>query len=149
LNLSGATPFLLAAQAVDVPLMRLLVAHGADPLLATLDGTTPLMAAAGIGYDEGRQTAWSEAASLEAVTLAASLGGRVNAVDQSGNTALHGAALTGANSVVRFLVEQGALLDATNKQGWTPLTIADGIHLGALFKVRPQTAVLLRQLAAK
>jgi ankyrin repeat protein len=149
LNLTGATPFLLAAQAVDVPLMRLLVAHGADPLLATADGTTPLMVAAGIGYDEGRQTAWSEAASLEAVKFAVSLGGTVNAVDQAGNTALHGAALTGANTVVSFLVDQGARLDATNRQGWTPLTIADGIHLGALFKVRPQTAVLLRELAAK
>jgi len=146
LDTTGATPLLLGAQASDVPLMRLLIERGANPLLATADGTTPLMAAAGIGYDEGRHTWWTETSSLEAVRLLVSLGGDVNAVDQSGNTPLHGAALTGANSVVRFLVERGARLDATNKQGMTPLTVADGIHLGALYKVRPQTAALLREL---
>lgn len=146
LDTTGATPLLLAAQAVDVRLLRLLLDRGADPRLATATGTTPLMAAAGIGYDEGRHTWWTEPAALEAVRLLTSLGGDVNAVDQSGNTPLHGAALTGANSVVRFLVEQGARLDATNKDGMTPLTIAEGIHLGALYKVRPQTAALLREL---
>lgn len=146
LNTTGATPLLLAAQAVDVPLLRLLIDRGADPKAATASGTTPLMAAAGIGYDEGRHTWWTEAASREAVQLLASLGSDVNAVDQAGNTALHGAALTGANSVVRFLVERGARLDAVNDQGMTPLTVAEGIHLGALYKVRPQTAVLLREL---
>ena len=45
LNLTGATPFLLAAHSVDVPVMRLLVEHGADPLAPTRDKSTPLMAA--------------------------------------------------------------------------------------------------------
>lgn len=146
LNTTGATPLLLAAQAVDVPLLRLLISRGADPLAPTASGTTPLMAAAGIGYDEGRHTWWTEPASLDAVQLLTSLGSDVNVVDQAGNTAVHGAALTGANSVVRFLVERGARLDAVNKQEMTPLTVAEGIHLGALYKVRPQTAVLLREL---
>lgn len=148
LNTNGATPLLLAAQAADVPLLRLLVERGGNPQVPTADGTTPLMAAAGIGYDEGRHTWWTEPASLEAVRLLASLGADVAAVDRAGNTALHGAALTGANSVVRFLVERGARLDAVNKQGMTPLTVAEGIHLGALYKVRPQTARLLRELMA-
>ena len=50
LNRIGATPVLLAALRLDLPLMRLLVANGADPLLANDDGTTPLMAAAGVGF---------------------------------------------------------------------------------------------------
>ena len=44
LNRIGATPFLLAAKSVDVPLLRLLLEHGADPKLTTEDGTTALMA---------------------------------------------------------------------------------------------------------
>src|SRR5690606_4172190 len=49
LNRIGATPFLLAAKSADVPLMRELLALGADPSITTEEGTTPLMAAAGVG----------------------------------------------------------------------------------------------------
>ncbi len=45
----GATPFLLAARTADIQLMRLLLELGADPLLPNEDGTTPLLAAAGVG----------------------------------------------------------------------------------------------------
>ena len=45
----GATPFLFAADRSDVPLMRLLVELGADPMLPNFNNTTPLMAAAGWG----------------------------------------------------------------------------------------------------
>lgn len=146
LNTKGATPLLLASQAVDVPLMRLLLERGADPALTTDAGTTAFAAAAGIGYDEGRHTWWTESASLDAVTLLAARGARVDAADSAGNTPLHGAALTGANSVVRFLVERGGRLDVANKDGMTPLSVADGIHLGALYKSRPQTAAFMREL---
>jgi ankyrin repeat protein len=148
LNLAGATPFLLAALAVDVPAMKMLVANGANPLIPTNSNTTPLMTAAGIGYEEGAHTAWSETAALDAVKLVVKLGGDVRGVDAGGNTALHGAALTGANSVVKFLVENGANLSATNKQGWMPVDVADGIRIGTDYKFRPKTAALLRQLMA-
>jgi len=146
LNLTGATPFLLAAQAVDVSLMKLLAEHGADPKITTKDKSTALMAAAGLGYDEGRHTAWTEAHSLAAVKLALDLGADVNAIDDNGNTALHGAAFTGANSVVKLLVERGARLDVKDKLGYLPVTIAEGIHIAALLKYRPETAVLMREL---
>ena len=146
MSLAGATPFLLAAHSVDVPLMRLLLQAGADARIPNKDNTPPLSAAAGLGFDEGRHTWWTESASLAAVKLALDAGGDVNAVDDNGNTALHGAALTGANSVVRLLVEKGARLDVKNRQGYLPVTIAEGIHLGALLKYRPETGVLLRQL---
>lgn len=146
LNLAGATPFLLAAQTVDVPVMKLLVERGADPKITTKDRSTALMAAAGLGYDEGRHTAWTEAHSLAAVRLALDLGADVNAIDDNGNTALHGAAFTGANAVVRLLVERGARLDVKNKLGYFPVTIAEGIHIAALLKYRPETAALMREL---
>jgi ankyrin repeat protein len=122
LNLTGATPFLLAAHAIDVPLMKLLVEHGADPRTPTRDKSTPLMVAAGLGYDEGRHTAWTEEHSLAAVRLALELGADVNAVDDNGNTALHGAAFTGANSVVKLLVEKGR---AARREGQARLSPGD------------------------
>ncbi len=48
-----------------------------------------------------------EAGSLEAVKLAEELGADINALDQAGNTALHGAAMQGADTVVQFLINQG------------------------------------------
>ena len=47
---NGATPFWRAAMSSDVEAMRVLVQGGADPKLATHDGITPLMVAAGLGW---------------------------------------------------------------------------------------------------
>ena len=49
MNRLGATPFFMAASRVDVEYMRLLALSGADPFLPNDEGTTPLMAAAGVG----------------------------------------------------------------------------------------------------
>jgi len=171
----GATPFYLAARSGDVALMRLLVEHGADPKLATLQNVTPLMAAAGLGFWDG-ESPGSESDALDAVRLAHELGNDVNAVADfgdtptetdgtallgrhflkldnavgdmrwSGSTALHGAALRGANSIVRFLVEKGARLDARNKIGWTPLQVAEGVFVANTMKAQADTAALIREL---
>jgi ankyrin repeat protein len=151
LNRIGATPFLLAARNADLPLMRLLVELGADPSLTNDDGTTPLMAAAGLGVHSPGEDAGTEAEALEATRLALELGGDVNAVDKNGETAMHGAAYLGVNSVVQFLVEKGAQIEVWNQKnssGWTPLTIADGVFRTANFRAAPRTAELLRQILA-
>jgi ankyrin repeat protein len=62
----GATPFLRAAQSGDVELMRLLLARGADPRIATANGDTALMVASGVGWVEGVTFEWSPAETLEA-----------------------------------------------------------------------------------
>jgi ankyrin repeat protein len=149
LNRMGATPFLLAAKAADVELMRALVANGADPLMTTEEKATPLMVAAGVGIWQTGESPGTNEEALEAVTLAWELGGDVNASDASGDRAVHGAAYRGANAVMQFLIEKGARLDVTNKRGWTPLTIAEGVVYPNTFTRRPPTAVLLRELAAK
>ena len=77
----------LAAKAADPTLMRLLVAHGADPKLVSKDHTTAVMAAAGIGFWPA-ESPGSESESLEAVQLAVELGGDVNAVNDAGYTAM-------------------------------------------------------------
>jgi ankyrin repeat protein len=157
LNRTGATPFLLAAKSADVEMMRALVAHGADPTLRTADGTTPLMAAAGVGIWAVGESPGTNEEALEAVRLAAELGGDVNATNEYGYTALHGAAHRGAPDIVRFLVRRGARLDAKLtktgggplgwKEGWTPLLIADGLFYANTFKRQTETAALLRELA--
>ena len=45
----------------------------------------------------------------------------VNAANQLGETALHGAAFRGVNEVAQYLADQGARLDARDTRGWTPL----------------------------
>ena len=49
LNMNGATPFMMAARTGDFEMMRVLAKLGADPLLANVDNTTPLMVASGVG----------------------------------------------------------------------------------------------------
>jgi ankyrin repeat protein len=147
-NLVGATPFLIAAQANDVAIMRQLLAHGADPNAPTKLGTTPLMVAAGIGHLPGMSRS-TEANALEAIKLCVELGADVNAVNKSGDTALHGAAWRHfADSIVQFLVDHGANMDAKNKRGWTPLVIAEGVFTGGNKIFSPSTTVLLRKLGA-
>ena len=148
LRLSGATPFFLSALAGDVDIMRALMAAGADPLLSAKDGTTALMVAAGIGRVVG-ETRVTEADALEAVTLAEAVGGDVNAVKESGDTALHGAAAFGADTIVQFLANQGADLNVRNKLGQTPLAIAEGIFQSGAVIVHESTARLLRSLGAE
>jgi ankyrin repeat protein len=148
LSLLGATPFLLAAKAVDPVLMRVLLANGADPSLATESRTTPLMVAAGIGYSQGNSPG-SEASALEAVKLCLELGAAITAVDEHGNTAMHGVGLRGANEVATLLLENGASLDVTNEQGWTPLKIAQGVHIWPNWRAQLPTAAFLSQLMAR
>jgi uncharacterized protein len=148
-HLAGATALLLAAKSADVEVMRLLLAHGADPTINTEENITPLMAAAGIAWASNQDRA-SESQVLEAVKLLVEeQHADVNFVSDLGETAMHAAAYRGANSVVQYLFDQGAKLDVVAKDGRTPLIIADGVEYGNSFAAQPHTAVLLRKLGAK
>jgi len=142
----GATAFLLAAETADVPLMRLLVESGADPSIPNDEASTPLMAAAGLGSPATGDEAATEAEAVEAVEYVLSLGGDVNAVDENGETAMHGAAYKNAPLVVGLLAKSGAkpeIWNRPNKYGWTPVEIAEG-HRHGNFKPSPETAAALR-----
>src|SRR5262249_13068051 len=143
-----ATPFLLAAVTADAAYMRLLVDLGADPLLPNAEHSTPLMAAAGVGTLAPTEEAGTEPEVLEAVQLALSLGGDINAVDDNGETAMHGADYKSLPKVVELLAEKGAKIEIwnrKNKWGWTPLRIAEGYRVGN-FKPSFETIDALRRV---
>lgn len=158
LSMIGATPFWLAAKFADLDLMRLLAEHGADTRLTNEGGTTPLMVAAGIGWVDGSDRygrvkfnddpVRRERHDLEAVRLAVALGGDVHTVNDHGQTAMHGAAYMGGDTIVQFLAGEGARVDVADNDGRTPLSITEGLYVGGTFQVRPTTAALLRQLGA-
>ncbi len=146
LSRKGASPFLLAAVTADAAYMRLLVELGADPLLPNAEKCTPLMAAAGVGTIAPTEEAGTEPEVIEAVELALSLGADINAVDDNGETAMHGAAYKSLPKVVQLLAAKGAsvsIWNRTNKWGWTPWRIAEGHRVGN-FKPSAETLAALR-----
>jgi ankyrin repeat protein len=149
LNMIGATPFLMAARTGDAELMRLLAELGADPLLPNADNSTPLIVAAGLGTRSPGEDAGTESEVLEAVKVALELGNDINAVDNKGETAMHGAAYKHLPSVVRFLADNGAKIEIwnqKNRSGWTPLKIADGVRRGGNIRMSEPTAAVFREI---
>jgi ankyrin repeat protein len=142
LNRTDATPFLLAAETGDVPLMRLLLELGADPTIPNADHVTPILAASGVGVlGNGDESAGTEEEAIEAVQLLLELGADINAVDDEGKSAMHGAAFKSWTKLVRFLADHGAdvkIWNQENNRGWTPLMIAQG-HRPGNFRPSPPT----------
>jgi ankyrin repeat protein len=143
-NYVGATPFILAALGGNVEVMQTLLAAEADPSLTTKDGTTALMAAAGLGRTHGESRVTPEQA-REAVQVVLKLGIPVNAANETGQTALHGAAYIQTDSAVQALLDSGANVNARNVTGETPLTIAYGYDSGGGIYHSETTAELLRK----
>ena len=150
INTIGATPFFLAARTADAELMRFLASLGADPLLPNADGSTPLMAAAGLGTRSPGEDAGTESEVLEAIQVALELGNDINAVDTNGETVMHSAAYKNYPKAVLLLAKRGArpeVWNQKNKHGWTPLIIAEGHRFGN-FKPSPETVAAIKQVLA-
>ena len=126
----GATPFLRAAKSGDIEMMRALVAGGADPKLTMPNGTNALMFAAGLGWRNGSPAApsydqGSEEEAVESIRFLLGLGFDIQGANEAGDTALHAAVSgRGSETIIAFLVAQGADPEAKNKRGQTPLSIA-------------------------
>ena len=160
LDENGATAFLRASQSGDVVLMKLLLAHGADPKIDTVLHVTALQVAAGIGWVEGITYEWSPEQTVEAVKMLLDLGLDPNAQADTGRVALHGAAHKGATAVAQLLVDHGAKLNIrdygnTDNRGgklavhtWEPVDYADGlVRVGVQSAIaHPETGLLLRKL---
>jgi ankyrin repeat protein len=146
-DFTGETPFLRAALSGDTATMRLLLAHGADPNLATQAGTTPLMAAAGVNWVVAQTYTESKEALLEAIDICFEHGADVNATNSMGLTPLLGAANRGSNEIIRKLAEHGADLNVVDKEGRSALRWAEGVFLAAVGAERkPTTIALLHEL---
>jgi ankyrin repeat protein len=140
----GATPFMRASLSGDLEIMGILLEAGANPALATAERegeeytdlcyvatpsglTTSLMVAAGVGWRPGI-TRGRDADAIEAIKLIMSKdpSADINAANQAGDTALHGAVIRGAPMIVEFLLSQGADRTLKNNYGWTALDVAMG-----------------------
>jgi ankyrin repeat protein len=167
----GATPFMLAAKDGEAEFMHAFAAAGADMSITRQDGSPPLVVAA-LGEQHSRNAMTftvvpgqrlnrePERRALEAIKIVLELGADVNVADRRGNTALHVASQKRFESVIRYLVEKGARLEAKNELGETPLTLArrplpppPGAVIATLGLVLvdegPQIAEVLRSLGAK
>jgi ankyrin repeat protein len=63
-------------------------------------------------------------------------------------TALHGAVICNQPSIVKYLIEQGAEVNAKNRLGWTPLMVAGGLYIANAHKTSPGSAQILREALA-
>ena len=148
-DFTGQTPFITAALSGDITAMRLLLKHGADPNITTTQGTTALMAAAGVNwvffqtFDEGPEKL------LEVVRFCVELGQDVNAANSMGLTPIMGAANRGSDDIIQFLLEKGAKLDVKDKEGRTPMNWAEGVFLATNpAKPKPSSMDLIKKLMA-
>ena len=152
LGSEGATAFLMAADRGDAAYMRLLVELGADPFMPNVEFTTPLMAAAGLGTTAPLEEAGTEPEAYEAVQLLLELGAEVDAIDENGDTPMHGAAYGNFPTVIGLLAKNGAdpnVWKEKNERGLTPLYIAEGYRGGGFKLSRPTTEAMMRLMRAE
>ncbi len=135
---TGASPLSAAASARQPDIARALIAAGVPVDLRHADGVTALMIAAALGHPD-------------MVAVLRELGARPDLTDTRGQTALHAAMRFCFDSrdslrcrrLLDALLCEGALINAADQSGATPLLIllgvhtkpgtdCDGTHLGAL-----------------
>lgn len=110
IDVSGNTALYYAALGNHVPIMVMLLQHGANPNLVVADGCTPLIGAA-----------WGNTAAVRALL---ELGADVNQAENSGMTALMWAAHGGHAGVIETLLRHGADVNARDNHGFTALMYA-------------------------
>jgi ankyrin repeat protein len=119
----GATPLMRAAKVPDVPLMKTLLDHKADPSAALRNQTTTMMIVMG---GRGARTLTPETPAFQAIQLLLDRGANVNGVNANGETLLHQSVSRG-DAFVRLLASRGADLTAKDRSGRTPLDVAMGV----------------------
>ena len=136
----GSTALYRAVRSIDLASVKLLVDAGANPSLALVDGSTPLMAAAGLGAPRGGDEEVTEAGDrndpVDVMKLLVDKGADVNAVNDQGMTPMHYAVQRGVDRIIEYLASKGARFDVKNKQGRSPADLARG-----------RTATLVKQLS--
>ena len=166
-DVAGATPLWVAAFATNPgpgrmrngrrfpfsngEIVRSLLAAGARPDITTVDGTTALMAASGCGrwgHWTNTPRAFAQPEAEKTIEILVEAGMDVNATNEGDFTALHCAAFSGLNEVVRQLVEHGADVDARDWRGRTAYRLAEGAKQSFHYQAWPEVAALLAELGA-
>ncbi|MEM9079336.1 MAG: ankyrin repeat domain-containing protein [Verrucomicrobiota bacterium] len=128
-NPKGATDFLLGAKTCDLDYMKLLVELGADVTIPNGEGTSALLAAAGLGVSAPGEEAAREGEVIPVVKYLLEMGLAIDAVNDFGESVMHAAAYKGDPDLVFLLDERGAdpeVWNRKNANGRTPLVIAHG-----------------------
>jgi ankyrin repeat protein len=158
-EMEGMTPFLLAAVSADVELLRLFRVHEADPNVVAAGGTTALIAAARAACTGACAFAGGNRANeadvmraYAAVEAVLAMGADIDARNEDGQTAMHMAAFTGSDPIVRLLAEHGAGVNVVDNYGQTPWSMASGIspvlRYRGLYGNHTTTVALLEGLGA-
>ena len=116
LNEIDATPFLLAAVTADAELMTALVGARCRSVDRQRREQHPLMWRRGLADALARRGRRHRDEVLEALQVLLRLGADVNAVDNNGETAMHGAAYKNLPKVVKFLAANGAKIEVWNQR---------------------------------
>src|SRR5439155_777037 len=140
----GATPFVIAANAADVEMMRILLAAGADPNLVTKTNSNALLAATGLNRGIGEITD-DEDRALGAVKFLLDVGVDPKAVTTFNENALFGPGYRGWNRLLELLIEKGADVNVVSKAGVTPWLAASGFgdRLGGVLYNKAGADILL------
>jgi ankyrin repeat protein len=147
LHMQGATPLLLASKTADLPLIKLLIEHGADAHCQNANKTTVVLAAAGIGTTSVDEEPGTSSEVIETLEFYNSLGLTMNDIDKNQESVMHGASYRSYPAVVEWLAAHGATPDVwnhENKLGWTPFEIAKGSRVGSV-KPNPLVHAALEQ----
>ena len=141
-NKKGETPLFCAARRANVSVAQSLLAHGADPNAKNNSGCGPLTKAARTGslqmaallirqgaqlneFKDQMLREASKSGNLHLMQSLLALGADKNSVSTSyGNTPLHKAVSRQQLDAAYFLCKIGALVNARNGKGQTPLDIA-------------------------
>jgi uncharacterized protein len=142
----GATPFIVAANASDVEMMRLLLAAGANPHLVSKTNSNAILAATGLNRGIG-EIIDDEDRALDAVKFLLDLGVDPKAVTTYNENALFGPGYRGWNRMLELLIDKGADVNIINKAGVTPYLAASGFgdRLGGVLYNKAGADILLKR----
>jgi ankyrin repeat protein len=141
----GATPFVVAANASDIEMMRLLLAAGANPHLLTKTNSNAILAATGLNRGIG-EIIDDEERALAAVNFLLELGVDPKVATTYNENALFGPGYRGWNRMLELLIEKGADVNIINKAGVTPYLAASGYgdRLGGVLYNKAGADILLK-----
>jgi ankyrin repeat protein len=141
----GATAFILAANAADVEMMRILLKAGADPHVVTKTNSNALLAATALNRGIG-EIIDDETRALEAVKFLLDEGVDPKVVTTYNENALFGPAYRGWNKMIELLIEKGVEVNMMNKAGVTPWLAASGFgdRLGGVLFNKAGADILLK-----